>query len=1088
MYNKVDDTNIPLKSIDVRAKLINYVADVEVIQNYTNTSAGAIEAIFKFEHFNSSLTNFEVTVNGKNLKGICKEKNEALDDYDDALATGKGAFMVENDKKDGVFRVSIGNLEAGAECVLSMRYVMELDLEDQFLKFVLPITRTRLQTNTNSGISIALDILMPRNITELKSLSHEIADQYRIDGTKATLSFKSKQLEGREFELLIKIENPNDPVHYIEVFSTQKTMEALEKDIPQKESDPELEKFGPQPGHSFFSIPDFPQRSSAFIGFDDPLPPPEQELPKQITEPTIPHAAVISLYPSIQTDDDILSEIIFIVDRSGSMAGSRLNQAKNALQLFLRSLPQNSLFNIVSFGSTFNTLFPKSTKLTEASLATATHYVAQMEANMAGTNILEPIKSVLNQFKQMKDQDPGSYQQYPKQVFCLTDGEVDNTQEVLKFVKNNIDEARIFTFGIGSEASKTLVRGIAKYGRGKEEFVVSGERIEPKVMKQLKRALMPILKNITIDWSGLDHPKYSNLTTNFPPVFDGERILIYGFLSGIKNFNDQKVTITGTTGQQTHTWEIPITKKDLIEGSLVHRLTARQYIQALELTKSNKDKIVELGIEWGLVTKYTSYIAIEERETATISHLQKINVQKEITNARARASDRPMSRMEYHSASQNSADLAEYDDFDAEEYHSIIPTRGFNSFSAALSPRNKSVRQEEAEYQMLRYNREEGMSKREESYQINCIRRVDRVEPPLQDMEAWSEDEEDVLADESPSSLNISREPFLPSPVSFAEEATAIVPAEPLLPPPPVATGVSTPPPVVPGGSPPAKPSAEQSPMASGGLPPPKPSEGSLSPPKPPASAEQLPEASGGSPPSPTARGRSPPKAREGPPPSMAREGPPPPKPSTGPLPMSSLIEAPTRTIQPKSSKIESRSAVPKQTTAMRPTLKKSKEKEEMKYESKSSQMKEEEAPQANFLYDVGDLFESAPKPIPTYSPLENIHGRPLDNFILQQKVDGSFTLNPIFLKHAKMSKTTAEVLDLMPKELLSVEESKRVALWVTAVALRVFERVFDDLKDEWMMIYEKGMKFINVTIKEVQKHHPNYTSLNLLQNAENCF
>lgn len=112
---------------------------------------------FQFEHYNAALTNFEVEVDGKIHKGVCKSKARARDDYDDAIASGFGAYMVEQGslkviylltgsvKRQDLCQVSIGNLLAGKECRLSIRYVMELDVEEDSLKFCLPATRTRLQ-------------------------------------------------------------------------------------------------------------------------------------------------------------------------------------------------------------------------------------------------------------------------------------------------------------------------------------------------------------------------------------------------------------------------------------------------------------------------------------------------------------------------------------------------------------------------------------------------------------------------------------------------------------------------------------------------------------------------------------------------------------------------------------------------------------------------------------------------------------------------------------------------------------------------------------------------------------------------------
>lgn len=125
----------------------------------------------------------------------------------------------------------------------------------------------------------------------------------------------------------------------------------------------------------------------------------------------------------------------------------------------------------------------------EATLEYASAHVTHMDSNLAGTNIYNPLRDI---FRAPVNRE------YPRQIFLLTDGEVKNTAEVLKMVKDSVDAyTRIFTFGIGSDASQALVKGIAKFGRGKAEFVVSGQKLEAPVMRQVKRALQPIVSDVS---------------------------------------------------------------------------------------------------------------------------------------------------------------------------------------------------------------------------------------------------------------------------------------------------------------------------------------------------------------------------------------------------------------------------------------------------------------------------------------------------------------------------------------------------------------------------------------------------------------
>ena len=123
---------------------------------------------------------------------------------------------------------------------------------------------------------------------------------------------------------------------------------------------------------------------------------------------------MISFVPQYQ-GAEVRCELIFLVDCSGSMMGDPINKAKDALKIFMQSLPEDCYFNIYCFGSTFESLSSKSVKYNEENLSKAKIYVENMAADLGGTEILEPLVHIL----------PGyEIKGYTKQVFILTDGQV----------------------------------------------------------------------------------------------------------------------------------------------------------------------------------------------------------------------------------------------------------------------------------------------------------------------------------------------------------------------------------------------------------------------------------------------------------------------------------------------------------------------------------------------------------------------------------------------------------------------------------------------------------------------------------------
>lgn len=151
-------------------------------------------------------------------------------------------------------------------------------------------------------------------------------------------------------------------------------------------------------------------------------------------------------------------DYVFLLDRSGSMGGTRIEKAKEALFLFLKSLPVDSYFNIISFGSKSESMFPSSERNSIKAIESAILAVKNMTANMGGTEIFQPLQTILLD---------KVIEGYPRQVFLLTDGGVSDTQGVIKMVKKSTKYCRVHSIGIGNGASYDLIQGCAEGGKGR---------------------------------------------------------------------------------------------------------------------------------------------------------------------------------------------------------------------------------------------------------------------------------------------------------------------------------------------------------------------------------------------------------------------------------------------------------------------------------------------------------------------------------------------------------------------------------------------------------------------------------------------
>ncbi|EGC38522.1 hypothetical protein DICPUDRAFT_148826 [Dictyostelium purpureum] len=318
------------------------------------------------------------------------------------------------------------------------------------------------------------------------------------------------------------------------------------------------------------------------------------------------------------------SEYIFVVDCSGSMSGTPITKAKRALEICVRSLSEQNKFNIYCFGSGFNKVFPESLLYNDESLAMASAYIDNISANLGGTELLPPIKDILG-----KDSDA----EYPRQVFLLTDGAVSARDQLIDYVGKEANTTRMFTFGIGTSVDKELVIGLSKACKGFYEFILDNGDMEDKVMKLLSIANEPTLANIKIEWGDLP---VTQSPSTIRPVFNRERMMVYGILNKEPSSISSPVTIQmvgdGPLGEQLRfPITLDFTKVDS-SSTQVHTLAAYKQIQDLEegerkQNKDNKDRIVELGKRYGLVSKHTSYIVTSEGEgEVTEESMKSVNV------------------------------------------------------------------------------------------------------------------------------------------------------------------------------------------------------------------------------------------------------------------------------------------------------------------------------------------------------------------------------------------------------------------------------------------------------------------------------
>uniref|UniRef100_A0A3Q3KPW2 von Willebrand factor A domain containing 5A n=1 Tax=Mastacembelus armatus TaxID=205130 RepID=A0A3Q3KPW2_9TELE len=569
--------SVPLKSIEVQLEVKDHVATVVSTLIYENKEDKPIEAVFVFPlPGDAAVCHFSAKIGQTEIVADVKEKQEAREEYDDALSSGQQAFLLEeSEQSPDIFSLKVGSLPPGESASIRLEYVIELSVQaDDGLRFCLPaVLNPRYQPQGASvqvtsvpasqvpyTLSFSARVSSPRPISKVESSCSLDPLQYlNTEQTQATVKLAAGHKFDRDVELLIYYKDAHQPTAVVEAGQASAKPGTLMGD----------------PVVMLSLYPEFPQ-------------------------------AVMSSLASC-------GEFVFLLDRSGSMDFSTDNSerqetcigsARDTLLLLLKSLPMGCYFNIYSFGSTYEHIFPKSVEYSQKTMEEAVKKVEQMTANLGGTEILMPLNHIYSQ---------PCIPSQPRQLFVFTDGEVGNTHQVINLVKKNSASHRCFSFGIGEGASSALINGLAKEGGGHAQFITGTERMQPKVMQSLRFALQPVVSDISVTW---DLPKGVSVTVLSPPIstiFQGQRSLVYAQL----------------TGQSSEAAEGCVTVKynlAVLTGHF-HRLGARTLIRSLEMEEREvrgqqdgrlKEEVVKLSVQSGVSSSFTAFIAVNRDDGKTI--------------------------------------------------------------------------------------------------------------------------------------------------------------------------------------------------------------------------------------------------------------------------------------------------------------------------------------------------------------------------------------------------------------------------------------------------------------------------------------
>jgi uncharacterized protein YegL len=311
--------------------------------------------------------------------------------------------------------------------------------------------------------------------------------------------------------------------------------------------------------------------------------------------------------PQRVTAEDVMpKELVFVLDTSGSMEGFPLEKAKETMNLALNNLYPHDTFNVITFAGDTQILFSEPVPATPENLKKAKKFLASRKSD-GGTEMMKAITAALK---------PSDSQGHLRIACFMTDGQVDNETQILAEVQR-YKNARVFAMGFGPSPNRYLLDKMSEYGRGEVDYISGGGDTSSIAQRFNARIRNPLLTDISIDWSNL--PVTGVYPKRIPDLFGVKPVALSGRYSGAAK---GKIRLMGRLAGEDFVREIPVEFPEKeSDHDVLATLWGRRRIDELMQEESvafsderqkKQAEIAEVGLNFKLMTRYTSFVAIDD--------------------------------------------------------------------------------------------------------------------------------------------------------------------------------------------------------------------------------------------------------------------------------------------------------------------------------------------------------------------------------------------------------------------------------------------------------------------------------------------
>ena len=558
----LDGTALVLESVSVKGDVAGGRLNARLTQCFKNPSDRAVEVVYSFPlPWAAVLLGVEVQLGNRELTGVVVERHQAETAYEDALAEGDAAILIER-TDDGSYTLNLGNLAPGETCRITLRYAQTLAFDPTGLRLTLPtVIAPRYGDPINAGglrphqvvehdptiaypFALELTLAACFNHARIASPSHPVAIQ-RVEAGRVLVSLAREGALDRDFVL---------------------TLSALA------------------------------QASLALVA-PDPLQPGY-------------NAVLASFCPTLKSDDapsDRPVRAKILVDCSGSMSGDSIQAARRALDAIVSGLTDPDRFALSRFGSRVQHRSRSLWRATEATRLAAKRWVGELEADMGGTDMEGALAAVFAQ----GDSDAST----PADVLLITDGHIHAIDQTLRTARAS--GHRLFVVAIGSSPSGHFLRRLAEETGGMCDYVTAGEAVAPAVVRMFARLRSPRLSAITLRWPQGVAPTW--VSPMQAALFDGDTLTIHARVHGSEG------GVLELIGQRNVDTPPEVIGRATLEAApdddALPRMVAAAHIEALvglqgshgSQASDREADIRQLALDYQLISDETHFLLIHRR-------------------------------------------------------------------------------------------------------------------------------------------------------------------------------------------------------------------------------------------------------------------------------------------------------------------------------------------------------------------------------------------------------------------------------------------------------------------------------------------